>query len=64
MKVFWENLNKIDQFSGKLTLYINYQYINFALFKFLVLFIIIIIRNRKQERFKQILKLLMQVKRT
>lgn len=62
MKVFWENLNKIDQFSGKLTLYINYQYINFALFKFLVLFIII--RNRKQERFKQILKLLMQVKRT
>ena len=56
MKVFWENLNKIDQFSGKLTLYIN-----FALFKFLVPFIII--RNRKQARLKQILKLLTQVER-
>ena len=56
MKVFWENLNKIDQFSGKLTLYIN-----FDLFKFLVAFIII--RNRKQARLKQILKLLTQVER-
>lgn len=56
MKVFWENLNKIDQFSGKLTLYIN-----FDLFKFLVAFIII--RNRKQARLKQILKLSTQVER-
>lgn len=56
MKVFWENLNKIDQFSGKLTLYINFE-----LFKFLVAFIII--RNRKQARLKQILKLLTQVER-
>ena len=56
MKVFWENLNKIDQFIGKLTLYINFE-----LFKFLVAFIII--RNRKQARLKQILKLLTQVER-
>ena len=56
MKVFWENLNKIDQFSGKLTLYINFE-----LFKFLVAFIFI--RNRKQARLKQILKLLTQVER-
>lgn len=56
MKVFWENLNEIDQFSGKLTLYINFE-----LFKFLVVFIII--RNRKQARLKQILKLSTQVKR-
>lgn len=56
MKVFWENLHKIDQFSGKLTLYINFE-----LFKFLVAFIII--RNRKQARLKQILKLLTQVER-
>lgn len=56
MKVFWENLNKIDQFSGKLTLYINFE-----LFKFLVAFIII--RNRKQARLKQILKFLTQVER-
>lgn len=56
MKVFWENLNEIDQFSGKLTLYINFE-----LFKFLVVFIII--RNRKQARLKQILKLLTQVER-
>lgn len=56
MKVFWENLNKIDQFSGKLTLYINFE-----LFKFLVAFIIV--RNRKQARLKHILKLLTQVER-
>ena len=56
MKVFWENLNKIDQFSGKLTFYINFE-----LFKFLVAFIII--RNRKQARLKQILKLSTQVER-
>lgn len=56
MKVFWENLNEIDQFSGKLTLYINFE-----LFKFLHVFIII--RNRKQASLKQILKLLTQVER-
>ena len=42
MKVFWENLNKIDQFSGKLTLYINFE-----LFKFLVALLLLETQNKQ-----------------
>lgn len=42
MKVFWENLNKIDQFSGKLTLYINFE-----LFKFLVALLLLETENKQ-----------------
>lgn len=42
MKVFWENLNKIDQFSDKLTLYINFE-----LFKFLVALLLLETENKQ-----------------
>lgn len=42
MKVFWENLHKIDQFSGKLTLYINFE-----LFKFLVALLLLETENKQ-----------------